>query len=132
MCFKGCNCVISATASILIGAVIGILFFSALIPAITTAVIIALIFAALTLLLLTIIGVSREEKECVCKVGKCVLLGASLTLVLGLISSVLTLATGAIGYAILVGLLGAAFFFTLFGVIELIGCLLKCKYDCCK
>ena len=132
MCFKGCNCIISATASILIGAVVGILFYSALIPAITTAVIITLIFAALAFLLLTLIGISGKDNECLCKVGKCVLLGTSLTLVLGLIASVLTLATGAIGYAILVGLLGAAFFFTLFGVIELIGCLLKCKYNCCK
>ena len=132
MCFKGCNCIISATVSILIGVVVGILFYNALLPAITTAVIITLIFAALAFLLLTIIGVSEKGDECVCKVGKCVLLGASLTLVLGLIASILTLATAVIGYAILVGLLGAAFFFTLFGVIELIGCILKCKYNCCK
>jgi len=129
MCLKSCNCLISATVSILIGVVVGILFFNAILTGIATAIIIALIFAALALLILTIIGASKKENKCVCKVGKCALIGAILTIILGLIASVLTIATGSIGFAILIGLLGAAFFFTVFTIAEIIGCILECDYE---
>ena len=129
MCLKSCKCIISATISILIGVAVGILFFVGILTGIVTAIIIALIFAALALLILAIIGASKKEERCICKIGKCALIGAILTLVLGLIASVLTLVTGSIGFAILIGLLGAAFFFTLFTVAEFIGCILECDFD---
>ena len=129
MCLKSCKCIISATVSILIGVVVGILFFIGTLTGIATAIIIALIFAALALLILTIIGASKKENKCVCKIGKCALIGAILTLILGLIASVLTIATGSIGFAILIGLLGAAFFFTVFTIAEIIGCILECDYE---
>ncbi|MCI9063088.1 MAG: hypothetical protein HFJ17_00535 [Clostridia bacterium] len=134
MCFRFCKCVISATISILIGVAVGILFFNALIPGISTAVIISLILSALALLLLTIIGASGRENECVCRIGKCTLIGAISTLILGTIASVLTLVTASIGFAILIGLLGAAFFFTIFSIAELVGCVIECKcnYNCNK
>lgn len=129
MCLKSCKCIISATVSILIGVAVGILFFVGILTGIATAIIIALIFAALSLLILTIIGSSKKENKCVCKIGKCALIGAILTLILGLIASVLTIATGSIGFAILIGLLGAAFFFTVFTIAEIIGCILECDYE---
>ena len=114
---------------ILIGVAVGILFFVGILTGIATAIIISLIFAALALLLVVIIGSSKKENKCVCKIGKCALIGAILTLILGLIASVLTIATANIGFSILIGLLGAAFFFTVFTIAEIIGCILECDFE---
>ena len=131
MCLRFCKCIGIAIISTLIGIAIGIAFFNGLLTGITAAIIIALIFAALSLLLLTIIGTSgiRKVRECVCKIGNCALLGAITTIILGTIALALTLVTASVGFAILIGLGGAAFFFTLFSIAELISCIFECKYD---
>ncbi len=132
MCLRFCKCIGTAIISALLGVAVGILFFFSLITALTPAVIIALIFSVVSLLLLTITETSavRKARECVCKFGKCILIGAIITIILGTVASVLTLIAGSVGFAVLIGLGASAFFFTLFSVAELIGCMIECKYEC--
>ena len=129
MCFNAYRCVASAIISILLGVVIGIVFFNALLPGIIAAIIIALAFTALTLILLAIIGVFTKgnEKKCVCKVGKCALVGSIITLILATTAIIITLDTAVLATAIFIGILGATFLFTVFSVAEVIACILKCK-----
>lgn len=132
MCLKINKCFSTAIVSVLIGIAIGILFFNGILTGIEAGIIIALIFAGLSLLMLTIIGTSdrRKIKECTYDIGICAVIGAILTIIVGIIANTITVIIGSVGFAILIGVGGAAFFFTLFVIAQLIGCLLECNEDC--
>lgn len=129
MCFRACRCVGAALISVLLGFVIGILYFNSILTGIIGVIIAALIFSALTFLILTIIGVFTRGKEelCTCREGKCTLLAAVLNLILGIVAISLTLAVANIGFAILVGLLGATFIFNILSLVGLLTCLFECE-----
>lgn len=125
------NCLAAIIIGVIAGVIIGLLFFFALIPGIITAIIVALIFAAISLILITIIAafVEKDKEKCVCKDGKCIVIGSLGTIVLGIIALAITLTTGSVGVAILIGLLGAFLVETLISVLFLGLCLVKanCK-----
>ena len=126
MCKKTCECLFLAILSILLGVGIGVLYFNAFLTGIAAAISVAILLAFVALIVLAILAKSGKDKECVCKVGKCVLGGSIVTIILGVVASAITLATASIIFAILIGLGGAAFFFTLFTLIALIDCAIEC------
>lgn len=125
------NCLASIIIGVIAGVIIGLLFFFALIPEIVTAIIVALIFASIALVLITIISAITEKgaEKCVCKEGRCIVIGSLGTIALGIIALAITLTTGSVGIAILVGLLGAFLVGTLTSVLFFELCLVKtnCK-----
>lgn len=132
MCNKQCNnCLAAIIIGAIAGVIIGLLFFFALIPGIITAIIVGLIFAAISLILITVIAAFAEKnaEKCVCKDGKCIVIGSIGTIVLGIVALAITLTTGSVGVAILIGLLGAFLVGTIISLLFLGLCLAKsnCK-----
>lgn len=133
MCTK--NCAISIILSAIIGIVIGGLFSTGAIVSITTGIIVALIFAAVSLLslVITVSLKGRGEEKCLCNNGPCALLGAIGTVITGVIGLSITLTT-AFTSILLVGFIGFFFTLTVISTLLLVMCLLlnKCTKDCYK
>lgn len=132
MCGKECNCIFAIIVGLILGVVVGILFFLGSIASIVNAIIVSAIISLVVLVLTTLIAIFSDnmETKCLCKNGKCALIGSIATLVLTIIALAVTLATGALASAILVGL--GAFFviLTVISFVELIFCIIDKKCNC--
>lgn len=114
---KSCSpnaCCIAVLVSIVVGIVVGFLFFSGNIPFIVTALWIALGIAGVALVLLVValfVGVANPPTAlsiCLCKHAICLLVGIFGTIVLAIIALSTVLATGMISIIIIIAL-GAVF-----------------------
>ena len=144
MC-KDNKCIIPIIISIILGTVIGALFFIGTIPAtiLQVPIIFATAFAGVSLLLLFIIAafaIKKEVRECICEYGKCLAAGGIGTLIIGFFALTLiaSLVAGSVFAAILLGLGGFFLVLTLLSFIGLIFCLVYsncprkdcfCKYE---
>ena len=132
MCRNYNVCILPVVVAVILGIIIGALFFVGTIAAgiLAAPIIIALIFATITLILLFVIAAfenKKETKECVCEYGRCLALGAFVTLVTGFLALtfIATLAAGAIVSALLIGIFGFALILNLLSFVGLLVCLIR-------
>ena len=136
-------CVLPLIVAIILGVVIGTLFFFGIIAVgiIAVPVILGLVFAAITLILLYVtaaFGMKKETKECICDYGRCLAIGGFVTLVAGFIAltAIGALAAGGILSAILIGIFGFALILNFLSSVGLLVCLLRSNCyrmnSCCK
>ena len=131
MC-KNNVCILPIAISVLLGIVIGVLFYAGTITTdiIAVPILIATAFAAVSLILLYITAVfsnKKEIKECVCEYGKCLFLGGTITLIIGFIALIFTatIATGSILSAILIGAGAFGIVLNIISFFDLFVCLVK-------
>ena len=143
MCRNYNVCILPVVVAIILGIIIGALFFAGTIVAgiLETPIIIALIFAAITLILLFVVAAfanKEETKECVCEYGRCLALGIFVTLFTGFLALTFaaTLVAGAVVSALLIGIFGFGLVLNFISFIGLLACLIngKCIRNsiCCK
>jgi len=131
-----CGCPIVIAIAIILGIVIGILFFNGLIALGTIALPAIGAFGALAMTVMALIaGIGKPETaKCVCKYGTCIVIGSVVSILLAIVALVVTLLAGSIAAAILVGAIGAAFIVTLVGMVLFLLCLVRsncrCRIEC--
>lgn len=129
---KKCDCLIGVIISLILGVLVGYIFYLGLITGIIIALWIALGAAVIGLILLIalIISSRKEIDRCICINGKCLGLGILGTLILSTIALSITLAVANVGFAIFIGLLGAFLVLSAISMAKLLCCLInsKCKY----
>lgn len=128
-------CVLPIVVAIILGVVIGALFFTGTIVAgiVAVPIAIALIFAIITIILLfntVAFGIRKETRECICDYGRCLAIGAFVTLVAGVlaITFVTLLAAGSIISALLIGVLAFGLILNFLSFVGFIVCLIR--YNC--
>lgn len=135
MCFRNCACIVSLFISIILGVVAGIALFFGVLPVIAgLPLLVFLTGIAILVVFSFLLGVSKHSR-CACRYGYCIMLGSSLSIILAAIARVLTVVAANIGFAILIGLLVAAFLFAIFSFFAFLACLIKenCyPYDTCS
>ena len=126
------ECILPVIVAIILGVVIGALFFAGTIAAgiIAIPLIIGLFFSIITLILLFVtaaFGMKKETKECLCNFGRCLALGGFVTLISGILglTFVGALAAGAIVSALLIGIFGYGLILNLLSFIGLLVCLIN-------
>ena len=143
MCNNTNLCILPVAIAVILGIVIGALFFAGTIAAgiIAVPLIIGIIFAIITLILLyntAAFGVKKETRECICEYGRCLALGGFVTLVTSFLALTFvgSLAAGAIVSALLIGIFGFGLILNFLSFVGLLVCLINnncynkyCKYD---
>ena len=145
MCKNYNVCILPVVIAVILGVVIGALFFAGTIAAgvIGVPLLIGIIFAIITLILLyntAAFGVKKETKECVCEYGRCLALGGFVTLVTSFLALTFlgALAAGAIVSALLIGVFGFGLILNFLSFVGLLVCLVRsncgryidnCKFD---
>ena len=131
MC-KNNVCILPLVVSIILGVVIGALFFAGVIAVgvIAVPLVIGIIFAALTLILLYVtvaFVIKKETKECLCGYGRCLALGSFITLVSAFLALTFlaSLVAGGIISAILIGIFGFALILNFLSFVGLLVCLVR-------
>lgn len=145
MCCKGNKCIIPVAVSVIVGIIIGALFFAGNLAAsvILTPIIFATAFAGAVIALLFIasaFAIKKEVKKCICEYGKCLTLGGIGTLVVGFIALtfIASLVAGSVGAAFLLGIGGFFLFLTVLSFVGLLVCLISsnchrhCEFDECE
>lgn len=121
-----CGCLIAFITSVVLGIIIGALYFTAVISAITTALWISLGIAGVALVLFTLILLfaRREAETCIISNGPCLVTGIIGTIVSLLIAFTVTLATGTVVSAVIVGFVAFFVFLTILSLLQLLLCLI--------
>ena len=135
MCKNSNACILPVVIAVILGIVIGALFFAGTITAgvIAVPLLIGIIFAIITLILLyntAAFGIRKETRECVSEYGKCLALGGLVTVVTAFLALtfVETLAVGAIVSALLVGIFGFGLILNFLSFVGLLVCLINNNY----
>ena len=125
-------CILPIVVAAILSIVVGALFFVGIIAAefVAIPVAIGLIFASITLILLFVtaaFGTKKEIKECICDYGKCLSIGAFITMMAGIIALTFigTLAIGSIVSALLIGVFAFGIILNFLSFIGLVMCLLR-------
>lgn len=125
-------CILPVIVAIVLGIVIGALFFVGTIVTgiLAIPVSIGLIFAAITLILLFVaatFGFKKETKECVCEYGRCLTLGIFVTIIAGILilTFLASLVAGGIISALLVGIFAFGLILNIWSFIGFIICLIR-------
>ena len=144
MCKNNNVCILPVVIAVILGIVIGALFFTGTIAAeiIAVPLIIGILFAIITLILLyntAAFGNKKETKECICEYGRCLILGGLVTLVSSFLALTFleTLIAGAVVSALLIGFFGFGLILNFLSFVGLIVCLVNnncyrniyCKFD---
>ena len=131
MC-KNNVCILPVVVAIILGIVIGALFFAGVIAVeiIAVPLVISIVFAVITLILLYVtaaFGMKKETKECVCDYGRCLALGGFVTLVSAFLALTFlaSLIAGGIVSAILIGIFGFALILNFLSFVGLLVCLVR-------
>ena len=131
MC-KNNVCILPVVVAIILGIVIGALFFAGVIAVeiIAVPLVIGIVFAVITLILLYVtaaFGMKKETKECVCDYGRCLALGGFVTLVSAFLALTFlaSLIAGGIVSAILIGIFGFALILNFLSFVGLLVCLVR-------
>ncbi len=124
-----CICLISALISAILGIIVGFVSFSTALAGVVTALWIAFGIAILSIIILLIypLIMNRRSLKCICDTGTCLAIGAIGTLITSIIGLTITIVTGSLFSAIIIGL--ATFFLalTIFSILQLLLCLTDCK-----
>lgn len=133
MCFKNATCILSLFLSILLGVGAGVALFFGALPVIVGLPLLVFLTGASALVGFSFLLGMNRRSVCICRYGRCILIGSFFSIILSAISRVLTIISANIGFAILIGLLVAAFFFTVFTFFAFLFCLIKENcYSCCE
>lgn len=126
-----CNYIGSIAFSILVGIIIGAIFFLGLIPGITTVIAIVLGLAVLNFILFFINFVFGENNEkCRCRFGNSIVVGIIGTIALSIIALGITLTTGSVLVAILIGVLAFFVTFMLINILLYLLCVTNRECNC--
>lgn len=129
MCNRNNTCLVSVAISLVIGVIAALTFFFALLPGISTFIIIALILAAIAIFAVLLTN-GKKEDWCLCKSGICLVVGIAGTIAFGIIASLVTLVTGSIAFAVLIGLVGFFAALTLSNLVVLLICIAEANCSC--
>lgn len=145
MCKNYNVCLLPVVIAVILGIVIGTLFFAGIIASgiIAVPLLIGIIFAIITLILLyntAAFGNKKETKGCICEYGRCLALGGFVTLVSSFLALtfVETIVAGEIVSALLIGFFGFGLILNFLSFVGLLVCLVRnncyinnnyCKYE---
>ena len=136
MCKNYNVCILPVAIAVILGIVIGALFFTGTIAVeiIEFSLIIGIIFSIITLILLyntVSFGTKKETKRCLCEYGRCLIIGGLVTLVSSFLALtfISTLVTGAVVSALLIGIFGFGLILNLLSFAGLLVCLVN--ENCC-
>lgn len=131
MC-KNNMCILPVVVAIILGIVIGALFFAGVIAVgiIAVPLVIGIVFATITLVLLYVtaaFAMKKETRECICDYGRCLALGGFITLVSTFLALTFlaSLVAGGIVSAILIGIFGFALILNFLSFVGLLVCLVR-------
>ncbi len=129
---KNCSCLITLFIGIILGIIVGYNAYLAVIPGIVTALWIAFGIGIGALILLAIMAQARCERreKCICKNGTCIAIPAVGTIITAIIGLSITITTGSIGIAILIGLATLFLIMTILNILDYILCLINEKCEC--
>lgn len=130
---RDCNCILILAIAAVLGIIVGVVAFNVAIPGIIIAISVTLALSALILILLTKLVVKVKDYDCLCNYLRCLALGIVGTIITAIIALSVTIVTGSIAIAILLGLLTAFGLTTLLSFVGLILCIVEkdCyKYPC--
>lgn len=132
MCKKDCGCLLGLVISAILGVIVGFLVYTTEIVGITTAIWIAFGLAVGAVVLLAILSVVTRGKteRCICNNGTCLAIGAVGTIITTIIALAITVTTGVIGIAVLIGLVVLFLGLTIFGLLSLVLCLVNATCMC--
>ena len=130
MCFKNTTCILSLFLSILLGVGAGVALFFGALPVIVGLPLLVFLTAASALVGFSFLLGMNRHSVCICRYGRCILIGSFFSIILSAISRVLTIVVANVGFAVLIALLVAAFFFTIFTCFAFLFCLIK--ENCCS
>lgn len=132
MCKNYNVCILPVVIAVILGIVIGALFFTGTIAAgiIAVPLIIGIIFAIITLILLyntAAFGNKKETKECICEYGRCLTLGGLVALTSSFLALTFldTLLAGAVVSALLIGIFGFGLILNFLSFVGLLVCLIN-------
>ena len=132
MCKNNNVCILPVVIAVILGIVIGALFFTGTIAAeiIAVPLIIGIIFAIITLILLyntAAFGNKKETKECICEYGRCLTLGGLVALTSSFLALTFldTLLAGAVVSALLIGIFGFGLILNFLSFVGLLVCLIN-------
>lgn len=132
MCKNYNVCILPVVIAVILGIVIGALFFTGTIAAgiIAVPLIIGIIFAIITLILLyntAAFGNKKETKECICEYGRCLILGGLVALTSSFLALTFldTLLAGAVVSALLIGIFGFGLILNFLSFVGLLVCLIN-------
>lgn len=144
MCKNYNVCILPIVIAVILGIVVGALFFTGTIATeiIIIPLIIGILFAIISLILLyntAAFGMKKEIKECVCEYGRCLALGGFVTLISSFLAVTFigTLVAGTIASALLIGIFGFGIILNFLSFAGLLVCLVNencykknmyCKY----
>ena len=143
MCKNSNVCILPVVIAVILGVVIGALFFAGTIAAgvVGVPLLIGIIFAIITLILLYNTAAFSNKKEtrgAVCEYGRCLALGGFVTLVSSFLALTFvdTLAAGAVVSALLIGIFGFGLILNFLSFVGIIVCLINnncynkyCNFD---
>ncbi len=145
MCKNNNECILPVAIAVILGIAIGALFFTGIIETgiIAFPLILGIIFAIITLILIyftAAFGNQKETRECICKFGRCLVVGGLVTLVSSFLALTFidVLVAGAIVSALLIGIFGFGLILNFLGFAYILVCLINnncyrkkeyCKFD---
>lgn len=117
-----CNCLYSIALGVIIAFIFSILYFFGVFSQFIIVLAFALIFALLSLLIVTILGVSDNgyTRLVLCRNIICLLISIVFNILFGILTIALPIVPGNILFAILIGIAIFFFIFNLFSIIFLL------------
>ena len=131
-CRNNFSCLVVWVIAITLGIILGIVSFVTLIPGIIIALWIAFGIGAFGVLLTTVLALTPFARQCLCEKGKCLIIAAIGTVILTIIALAITIVTGSVAIAMLIGLVTAFLVATILSIFNILFCLIddgcrKCK-----
>lgn len=117
-----CNCLYSIALGVIIAFIFAILYFFGVFSQFIIILAFALIFALLSLLIITILGASDNgyTRLVLCRNIVCLLISIFFNILFGILTIALPITPGSILFAILIGIAIFFFIFNLFSIIFLL------------
>lgn len=127
-----CECLLALVIGLFIGVILGVVFFFGLLPTITLAIWFLVVFAAVFLILLVLIGTFSNGKvaRCICGNGTCLLAGIIGTIILGIIALAVGVAEATTATAIIVGIFGLFAALFIISLVVLVLCIIEANCRC--
>lgn len=127
-----CRCIVSLLVGAVLGIIVGYISYSTLIPGIVTALWIGFGIGIGTLILLTLLAlfVNGKQERCICSNGTCLAVSAVGTIITTTIGLAITIVTGSVLVAALIGLATLFLIATLINILKLLICLINSNCGC--
>lgn len=129
---RNCGCLITLLVGVILGIIVGYIAYTTTITGIVLALWVSFIISVISLILLTLSALLAcgKKERCVCNNGYCIAISAVGTIITTIIGLAITITTGSIGIAILIGLATLFLAMTLLNLVKLILCLTDANCEC--